>query len=104
VLNVEFLYSEDCPVHKEALALLRQTLLEEDVPAHLSIHRVETTEEAELHRFPGSPTIRVAGHDIETALPEGQMGLCCRVYRDADGGVLGVPPRQQIVDALRRAR
>ena len=66
------------------------------------MQRVDTEEEALSLRFPGSPTIRVAGVDIDAdpALPH---GLSCRIY-SVNGELSGVPARQTIVQAIRGAR
>ncbi len=52
------------------------------------------------HRFLGSPTVRVDGHDIE---PEAQRrddyGLKCRLYRTPDG-IRTTPPDQWLSSAL----
>jgi hypothetical protein len=58
--------------------------------------------DAERLGFPGSPTIRIDGVDID---PEGaeQMGtaLTCRVYRLEDGRISPLPSQKMIRRALR---
>ena len=67
---------------------------------------MEVTAEAEAERlrFPGSPTIRVDGADIDPGGAEDQQfGLTCRVYRRADGRVSPLPDPERIRAALRAA-
>lgn len=101
-LKVDFLYFEDCPSHDRALALLEEVLREEGAEAHVDVRRVETDREAAELRFPGSPTIRINGFDIveDPALP---AGLSCRAYRQPNGRISPLPPREAIVHAVRMA-
>ena len=68
-------------------------------------HRIEinTHKAAAQHAFPGSPTIRVNGRDID---PDGardqRIGLSCRLYHDAKGRVTPIPPEALIQQALKR--
>jgi hypothetical protein len=101
-LAVEFLYWEDCPSHERALELLTQALREEDIAAELQMYRVETDEEAEEIGFPGSPTIRVNGVDIDEN-PDLPIGLSCRVYRTETGRMSPLPSKEKIARALHRA-
>lgn len=50
-------------------------------------------------RFPGSPTIRINGRDIEPQ-ETASYGLMCRLYTDGSGA----PSHQRLRDAIRRAR
>jgi|SRR5579875_2321494 len=99
-LQIEFLYWEECPSHERALRLLRDVLAQEQVPADIQMIRIESDEEAERLHFPGSPTIRVNGYDIDED-PAAPVGLSCRVYRTADGQTSPLPPRELIERAIR---
>lgn len=55
---------------------------------------------AERVRFPGSPTIRVDGRDVDPGyVDSGDYTPRCRLYRTA-AGLRGLPERRWIVDAL----
>ena len=69
--RIELLFWAGCPSHPEALELLRGVLDERGIDAEIDVHEVLTDAEAEQLRFPGSPTIRIAGRDID---PEGADG------------------------------
>jgi hypothetical protein len=99
--RVEFLYVDDCPSHPEALGLVRSVLAESGVEAELVIHEVRSDEEARTLAFPGSPTVRVDGRDVDPGGADGAPGLACRVYRLADGRVEPLPSRAQLEAALR---
>jgi len=56
----------------------------------------------------GSPTILVNGEDVAPAPHpwegrNGSGGPSCRVYRQEDGGLEGVPPRALLSEAVRTA-
>jgi len=102
-VRVEFLYWEGCPSHDEALRRLKEVLAEEGVQAHLTEVRVETEEQARALQFPGSPTIRFNGVDVQPEmLPHLPMGLTCRLYR-VEGRPSPLPSKEMIRQALRRA-
>jgi hypothetical protein len=102
LLPIDFLYFDDCPSHERALELLHEVIQAEGVAADIQIRQVETEEDAERLRFPGSPTIRVAGVDIDQN-PNLPVGLACRAYRHDNGRISPLPPRDKIVHALQAA-
>ena len=99
--KIEFLYWEDCPSHPQAWSLLEEVLTELGIEAAVEQIEVVTDEDVERLEFPGSPTIRVNGVDID---PDGaaQMGaaLTCRVYRLEGGRFSPVPSKEMIKQAL----
>ena len=93
---VEVLYFQGCPHSKPTLALVSEVVAELGLELEVVELVIETPEEAETHRFVGSPTVRVDGVDI--GLPaDGNpgFGLSCRIYGDS-----GIPAKQSIVSAL----
>jgi hypothetical protein len=101
VAKIEFLFWAGCPSHPEALDLLRRVLDERGVEAELELREVLTDEEAAALRFPGSPTIRVDGRDVDPDGAGAPARLACRVYRLADGRASPVPTREQLEEALK---
>jgi hypothetical protein len=103
--NIEFLYWEECPSHREARERLREVMAEMGIEAAVDEIEVLTDKDAHRLRFPGSPTIRIDGVDVDP-LGASQMGtaLTCRVYRLQDGRFSPVPSREMIRQALRAAR
>ena len=90
-----------CPSHPEALELLREVLAERNIDEPIVIREVFTQEDAIALGFPGSPTIRVDGRDVDPTGAQEQPSLTCRVYRLPDGRPSPVPGRPQLEEALR---
>jgi len=80
--------------------LLDDVLAERGVEAAVEAHEVTTQEEAERLGFPGSPTIRVDGRDVDPAGADERPALNCRIYHLPDGRVSPVPTREQLEEAL----
>jgi hypothetical protein len=100
-LKVELLYWEECSSHEEALELLRSVLDERGIDVEVEVRHVESDSEAAELRFPGSPTIRIDGRDVDPAGADARPSLTCRIYRLEDGRVSPVPSRRQLEEALR---
>ncbi len=64
-LKIELLLSPGCAHAEEAVNLVKNTLKKLQVDAEVSEILVETEEIAKELKFPGSPTVRVNGRDIE---------------------------------------
>jgi hypothetical protein len=103
VVEITFLYFEDCPSHEPALARLRKVMAEEGVDSPIEIILVDNDDQAEALDFYGSPTIRVNGQDIDPPIEE-RPALTCRVYELTDGRISPLPSREMIRSALHKAR
>ena len=100
---VEILYFDGCPNHEAARALVAGVSRELGVDPQLRLVNVPNEEAARRLRFPGSPTIRVAGEDVDPDADElDDYALACRVYR-AEVGFAGLPEERRVRDALERA-
>jgi hypothetical protein len=99
-VTVEFLYWEGCPSHDEARELLEEVLRERGLDAKVQIRHVATREEAVELRFPGSPTIRIDGRDVDPVGADEPPALNCRIYHLPDGRVSPIPSREQLEEAL----
>ncbi len=105
-LVVELLAVEGCPHLEQARRDLESALGRSIIEVPIQLVFVTSPEDAEFLQFQGSPTIRINGEDVVPE-PELPIGLSCRIYRDADGRILGSPPVEAIraaVDAHRRGR
>lgn len=104
VRRLEFLYWADCPSHPDAWNLLQEVLAEEGLDLPVARIEVQTDHDAEVHSFPGSPTIRVNGVDLDPAGAT-RMGtaLTCRVYILEDGRYSPVPSKNMIRQAVTKA-
>jgi len=99
-VEIEFLFWEGCPSHPEARQLLDDVLADQGVDVEVTVREVFTQAEAEELRFPGSPTIRVDGLDVDPVGASARPALNCRIYRKADGRPSPVPTREQLEAAL----
>ena len=101
-MKIEFLFFDGCPNHKPALDLLQKILEEEGIDAPVETINVISDEMAKKVRFPGSPSIRIKGKDIDTEAGDLQQdfGIKCRVYI-VDGKFSGIPPRELIRNAIK---
>ena len=100
-VQVELLYWEGCPSYPEAREAVEDVLRSRGLETSLQLRKVETQEEAERLRFPGSPTIRVDGRDVDPRGAEARPALNCRIYALPDGRVSPLPTREMLEDALR---
>jgi len=63
-MRLEVLYFDGCPTYRAVEETLRGVLARTDTEAEVEVVAVDTNEEAQRLRFPGSPTIRVDGEDL----------------------------------------
>lgn len=97
---VELLWWSGCPSWERAIELVRVEMERLGLdPGSLSVHEVRDDEEARRERFPGSPTIRIDGRDIQDPGVE-PLGLTCRIYRLRDGRVSALPDPADVAAAL----
>ena len=98
-MTIELFYIAGCPNYQPALDGIREALNQEKVSADISQVEVKDQTMADSSRFPGSPTIRVNGVDVEpSARNAASAGMSCRTY--AEHGVRRGTPT---VDLIRRA-
>lgn len=100
--QIDILYFESCPGWRAAEQRVRQVLLDAGLDEAVSVRMVpvETEEDAQAHRFLGSPTVRIDGDDVDPAAArQTSFGLQCRLY-DSNGRLGGLPPEHLIRAAL----
>jgi hypothetical protein len=102
--RIEFFWWAECPSWERALALLRERLATAGLdPESVVITEITSDEQARAVGFPGSPTIRVNGADVQEPLANA-TGLSCRIYRTRDGRVSPLPDGADIDAALAGVR
>jgi hypothetical protein len=99
-VRIELLYWDGCPSYPEAKTMLEEVLARRGIDAPVEMHEVRTDDEAEALRFPGSPTIRVDGRDVDPQGAGARPALTCRIYHLPDGRVSPVPTREQLEAAV----
>lgn len=101
--RVEVLTFEGCPHAEPAFELVTRVVSELKVDALVERIEVADLDQARTYGFPGSPTIRVNGADIEPgAHKRTEPSLSCRVYL-TDSGRRGTPDERWLRDALAAA-
>ena len=98
-MRVEVLYFGGCPTYVAATRNVREVLTELGMDAEVELVGVNSDEEAERLRFPGSPTIRVDGRDLFPIAERDVWALGCRTYATPEG-LKGHPTREMIREAL----
>ena len=95
-MHITVFYFDGCPNYKPTVDLLRQVLSELGVRAAIACVEVTGNDDAERHRFFGSPTVHVNGVDVDPAARErNDYGLSCRRY-----GSSRTPTRTMLKEAL----
>jgi hypothetical protein len=84
-MKVKILYSGGCPTYLRAEGILRAVLAREAAEAVVELVAVNTDEEAQRLRFPGSPTIRVDSEDLFHVPDRAGYALGCRIYATRKG-------------------
>jgi len=100
-VKIEVLYFDGCPTHEAATRILREVLAERVAKDEVELVAVNSDEEAQSLRFPGSPTIRVDGRDLFPTPERGVWALGCRTYVTPEG-LKGYPTTEMIREALAR--
>ena len=99
-LVIEVLYVLQCPCVPAALSLVQRVCAELGIDAEVRTTVVTDQAAAERARFPGSPTVRVAGRDVEPGVElAGEYTLECRLYRH-EHRLAGHPRERSVRDAL----
>ena len=84
-MNIEILYFDGCPTYQSAVRTLREVMADEGITADVEMVAVNTDEEAQRLRFPGSPTIRIDGQDLFPTPERQDYRLGCRMYATPEG-------------------
>jgi hypothetical protein len=102
-MQIELLWFDGCPNHESARAAVAQVLASRGLePELIESIRVDAATAVDV-QFPGSPTIRVDGRDIEPHFQDpGTYALSCRVYATSKG-LRGQPETTWIEQAIDHA-
>ncbi len=102
-MRVELLWSTGCPHYRSARTLIADVACALGLSPQVEEIAVEDEPTGRLLCFPGSPTIRVDGLDVEPGWEAcADCTPRCRVYATA-AGLRGLPEREWVERALARA-
>ena len=97
---IELLYVEHCPCVSAAQSMVQRACAELSIDAEIRAVLIPDQAAAERARFLGSPTVRVAGRDVEPGVElAGEYTLECRLYRH-EHRLAGYPQERWVRDAL----
>jgi hypothetical protein len=98
--RIDILTIEGCPNTPGARELVERIAAELTVRPEIAVITVLDDDAARRLRFPGSPTVRVDGRDVEPGVAaQTEFGVMCRLYRTRDG-TTGCPDPDWIRGAL----
>lgn len=97
-MKIEVLYVPGCPNYQPAVERIQKVLMLESLRAEIERVPVNSDAEAKALQFPGSPTIRINGTDVEPNLMSA-VGISCRLYANSGG----VPSEETLRLALSKA-
>jgi len=83
-MKIEVLHVPGCPNYEPAVERIRKVLASESVQVGIRAVSVSTEAEAKALLFPGSPTVRINGEDVETTRTT-VPSLSCRLYENLSG-------------------
>jgi hypothetical protein len=98
-MRIEVLYVPGCPNYEPTVGRVEKVLASESLAEHVHSVPVRTEAKAMSLQFPGSPTVRVNGRDVEPntiIVP----GLACRIYPNGTG----IPPEEIVRAAISEAK
>jgi hypothetical protein len=97
-MRIAVLYVSGCPNFQPAVERVEKVLVSESLRADIEAVPVNSEAEAKALQFPGSPTIRINGNDVEL-IETKSPSLACRLYPNRSG----VPSEEMLRVALSRA-
>lgn len=98
IRSIEVLVTPGCPHAEQTIELVRDVAASLAPLADVQLITVEDADQAAAREFPGSPTVRVDGEDLEGPVA-GPPALACRRYEHGSG----VPSRWLVEAGLLRA-
>ena len=99
-MEIELLYTEDCPWYQTVLKYLEEIVKEKKLDIPVKMLKIKSDDDAVKHRFTGSPTARGNGQDIDFAAQEKEIvSMGCRLYLEGDK-ISNLPSKEMIRRAI----
>ena len=101
-MKVEILYFDGCPRYEGAQQAVHEALARRGMDdVRVDLLAVNTYEDAERLKLPGSPTLRADGEDLFPVPERRAWALGCRMYLTPEG-LKGHPTAEMVGEALSR--
>ncbi len=97
-MTIELLYIKGCPNFRDARRLIHDTIKSLGTKTPLRKIEIKNEDDVKKHSFPGSPTIRINGKDIEPETAH-SAAMTCRIYSNGRG----IPDREVLRCKLAKA-
>jgi len=98
-MRTEVLYVSGCPNYEPAVERIRKVVAYESVQVGIRAVSVNTEAEAKALLFPGSPTVRINGEDVEPTRAT-VTSLSFRLYANHNG----IPSEESLRIAISSAK
>ena len=98
-MRIEVLYVPGCPNYEPTVERLQAVLESQSLQAEIRSVPISSEDQAKALLFPGSPTIRINGEDIER-LDTVTPSLACRLYANRSG----IPSEESLRIAISNAK
>ena len=98
-MRIEVLYVPGCPNYEPAVERVQAVLESQSLQAEIRSVPISSEDQAKALLFPGSPTIRVNGKDVEPGKTPAPS-LACRLYANRSG----VPSEEVLRLAISKAK
>jgi hypothetical protein len=98
-MRIEVLYVPGCPNYEPAVERLEAVLESQSLQAEIRSVPINSEGQAKALLFPGSPTIRIDGQDVEQH-ERTTPSLACRLYANRSG----VPSEESLRKAISNAK
>ena len=98
-MRIEVLYVPGCPNYEPAVQRLQAVLESQSLQAEIRSVPISSDAQAQALLFPGSPTIRIDGEDVEQHAAVAPS-LACRLYANRSG----IPSEESLRIAIARVK
>lgn len=100
-MKIQLLHTADCHAWKDSLSVLEDALKTKGLEVKYEVILIETEDQAKLYKFIGSPTILIAGVDVDPMARNvtTYSVSSCRPYF-YQGKTYDFPPKEMILQTL----
>jgi len=101
-MKIELVFETTCPNAQAVREMLQSIGAELGLQLNVTETNKDNVDAPEHVKRLSSPTILVDGQDVVQDGSEG--GNACRIYRTSDNRMTGIPPREAVLDAVKKSQ